>query len=110
MYTNIILLDLLQNMKKLIGWVFNYGNRTSLRFSKDCERCYWNYVGSTRTDIIGSGVTQEQLYAVVELVVTNNYCVIAGHIIVVQIVGLPMGIAPAPSLANLQENKKIYCY
>ena len=93
LYTKIDHANLVEKLDSVIDFAFKGGKNNVIRFNQ--YRAYWSKSKSGK-----SFFTKNSLKSVVKQLIENCYFNI-GNLLLSQIIGIPMGIDPAPFWANL---------
>ena len=94
LYTKLPHDKLIEKLLLLIDFVFEGGNKTFIKISKNGKATWGKKVKN------GIGFTKSSLKTAVKHLIENCFFSV-GNIILQQIIGIPMGIDPAPFWANL---------
>ena len=92
LYTKIPLEDLKEKLKNVVDKAFKGGQNQYIQITKSRARWHPNKQLDT--------LRKEDIYAVIDFVIDNSYFKF-GEKILRQHIGIPMGIDPAPQMANL---------
>ena len=92
LYTKINLQDLADKLKWCIGKAFKGGNNQKITVGR-----YYTKWGSFNK---GQSFTKDDIFSMVDDIIFNAYFHVADEVYR-QIIGIPMGIDPAPFMANL---------
>ena len=92
LYTKIPLDDLKEKLKIIIEKAFKGGQNKYIRITKDSSRWYHSKGNNT--------VTKEEVFNMIDLIIDNSFFKF-GNKVYRQCIGIPMGIDPAPQMANL---------
>jgi len=92
LYTKIPQEDLKEKLKSVVTKAFKGGTNQFIRVSKD--NASWNSSRSNTT------FCKEHIYLLIDYVIDNSFFRL-GNIVYRQIIGIPMGVDPAPQMANL---------
>ena len=94
LYTKIPLDNLKEELKGVIGKAFQGGQNQYIQVTNQGAR--WSNKWKKGNDT----VTKEEVYKLIDLVIDNSYFKF-GNQVFRQCIGIPMGIDPAPQMANL---------
>ena len=101
LYTKINLEDLRSSLKWTVDRAFKGGNNQKITVGK--------YDTKWGNRVKGVSYTKDQIYDMIDDIVMNAYFQV-GDVIYRQIIGIPMGIDPAPFMANLYLYKNEFEY
>ena len=92
LYTKISQEDLKNKLKEVVDKAFKGGNNQFIRVSK--HSAHWN------NSVCDGVFSKERIYLLIDFVIDNSFFRV-GDKVFRQIIGIPMGVDPAPQMANL---------